>query len=170
MKKILLLAVALVLSAGVYAQKNGFVNTELIFKSMPEYNKAIEEIDQYAQQEQAKIEAEYARIAEMYERYQYQKQSLSETSRKQVEDNIIRLEKEAGEKQRSIFGTEGTLLTKRLEMLKPIQDKVFNMIDALAQQQGYDLILDISNNPSIVYYDKKKDLSEQVMNSLGIRK
>lgn len=170
MKKILLLAAAMLVTLGAFAQKNAFVNTEQIFKAMPEYNKALEDLDALAKQEQAKVDADFAKIAEMYERYQYQKQSLSETSRKQVEDNIIRLEQEATESQRAVFGQEGTLMAKRVELLKPIQDKVFQAIDTISQRKGYDLVIDISNNPSIVYYNKANDFSTEVLSALGISK
>lgn len=168
MKKMILTAVALVMGFGALAQKNAFVNTEQIFRAIPAYNQAIEQIDLYAQSEQEKIDAEFAVIAEMYERYQYQKESLSANSRQQVEQNIIKLEKQATEKQQSVFGQEGSLMTRRIELLKPIQDRVFAAIDSLAQAKGCDQVLDISNNPSIVYYNKANDLTAEVIRALGI--
>ena len=156
------------MTAGVYAQKSGFINTEKIFRAMPEYNTALGQIDELAQQEQARVDADFAKIAEMYERYQYQRQSLSENARKQVEDNIIRLEKEAGEKQAAFFGTEGTLMQKRIELLKPLQDRVFGVVDLVAKLHQCDVVIDISNNPSIVYYNPENDLTEEVLKSLGI--
>ena len=170
MKRTCLLAALLLLVAGVtYAQKYAFVNTETVFKAIPEYNRVIEQLDEQARQQQQEIDADYAQIAEMYDRYQDQEDNLSESGRKQVEDNIIRLEKAAGEKQKRYFGPEGELMKKRLELLKPIQDRVFGRLDALAQSRGYDMVVDISNNPSVVYYNKSLDLSRELMQALGIR-
>lgn len=168
MKKMILTAAAILMGFGALAQKNAFVNTELIFRTIPAYNRAIEQIDEFARNEQEKIDAEFAVIAEMYERYQYQKSSLSENARQQVEQNIVTLEKAATEKQRSIFGQDGTVMTRRIELLKPIQDQVFAAIDSLAQAKGCDQILDISNNPSVVYYNKANDLTQEVLRALGI--
>lgn len=170
MKKLVLLVAAIALSVGAYAQKYAFVNTETIFKAMPEYNQAMQKIDAMAKGYQEQIDADYAKIAEMYERYQYQKQNLSETIRKQVEDNILKLEKETADKQKGFFGPDGQLMKSRLEMLKPMQERVFQIIDTMAQQQGIDMILDISNNPSVVYYNKSRDLSNDVLKALGISK
>lgn len=168
MKKTILTAALVLMSIGAFAQQNAFVNTELIFRSIPEYNAAIEQLDALARTEQEKVDADFARVAEMYERYQYQKQSLSENARRQVEENIIRLEQEATTRQSEIFGQDGTLMVRRVELLKPIQDKVFAVIDALAQTKGCDQVLDISNNPSVVYYNKANDLSPDVLKALGI--
>lgn len=170
MRKILLLAAAMLLAAGAFAQKTGFINTETIFRAIPEYNEALTAIDAFAQQEQAKVDADFTRIAEMYERYQEQRQGLSQNARQQVENNIIKLEQEATEKQAAIFGQDGTLMKKRIELLKPIQDKVFGVVDLVGKLHQCDAILDISNNPSIVYYNAELDLTQEVINSLGIQK
>lgn len=171
MKRLLfLLAAILISTVGVYAQKYAFVNTETIFKSIPEYTKTIQEIDQMAVDYQSKVDAEYTKIAEMYDRYQYQKSNLSEAVKKQVEDNILKLEKAAGEMQKKYFDQGGELMKKRLELLKPIQDKVFKVVDTISTENGYDMIIDISNNPSIVSYNKTLDLSKEVLKKLGISK
>jgi len=166
MKKMLITAAALLIGTAAFAQKNAFVNTEQIFRAIPAYNEAIERIDRLATSEQEAIDAEFAVVAEMYERYQYQKANLSESARAQVEQNIVALEQAATEKQRSVFGQEGTLMARRIEMLKPIQDRVFAAIDSLAQARGCDQVLDISNNPSIVYYNKAADLTAEVIRVL----
>lgn len=168
MKKMILTAAALLMGVAAFAQKNAFVNTEQIFLAIPAYNEAIEQIDEYARAQQEDVDAEFAVVAEMYERYQYQKANLSESARQQVEQNIIRLEQAATEKQRAIFGQDGTLMTRRVELLKPIQDRVFAAIDALAQARGCDQVLDISNNPSIIYYNKSADLTAEVIRALGV--
>ena len=170
MKKIILLASAVLLCAGAFAQKSGFIHTEKIFRSLPEYAAALAEIDAIAETEQAKVDADFLKIAEMYERYQYQRTSLDDAARQQVEANIVRLEKEATEKQTAVFGAEGTLIKQRIGKLKPIQERVFAVVDAVARRQGYDLVLDIANNPAVVYYNTANDLTAEVIRSLGIEK
>ncbi len=168
MKRMILTAVALWMGFGAVAQKNAFVNTEQIFRSIPEYNRAVEQIDEFARSEQEQIDALFARVAEMYERYQYQKENLSESARREVEGNIVTLEQATTEKQRAAFGQDGTVMTRRIELLKPIQDRVFATIDSLARARGCDQVLDISNNPSIIYYNQAGDLTEAVIRELGI--
>lgn len=170
MKKIMLLFAALIITVAVSAQKNAFVNTETIFTSIPEYSKALEDIDALAKKYQAEIDAEYDKIGEMFDRYQAQKSNLSEAGRKQVEDSIIALESDLEKKQEGYFGSDGEIMKKRMEKIKPIQDKVFAAIDSIASSKGYDMITDVSNNPSVVYYNKNLDISNDVLKSLGIKK
>ncbi len=170
MKRILMTTAFLCLSVAAFAQKTAFINSETVFRSLPEYNSAIEELDRYAQQQQSAIDDEFARIAETYERYQYQRANLSENARRQVEENILSMEQMATEKQAGIFGPEGELMKRRVSLLKPIQDRVFELIDTLARQRGCDVILDISNNPSVLYFNQENDLTDEVVRLLGITK
>lgn len=170
MKKLFMLLAAVVLTVGAYAQKTAFVNTELIFRSIPEYTKAMEDLDALAVTFQSQIDAEYDRIAEMYDRYQFQKANLSESARKEVEENIISREKQMEEKQAGYFGNDGELMKKRLELLKPIQDRVFGAIDNLSKSRNYDVVIDIANNASLVYYNQSLDISTEILRALGINK
>ena len=170
MKKIILWAAAMVLTVGAYAQKNAFINTEQVFRAMLDYVAALSDIDNYAQQQQQAVDADFVKIAETYERYQEQRANMTENARRQVEENIIRMEKEATEKQAAVFGTDGTLMQRRIEKLKPIQDRVFEVVDRLAREKGCDLVIDISNNPSIIYYNTENDLTQEVIRALGVNK
>ncbi|MCC8089239.1 MAG: OmpH family outer membrane protein [Rikenellaceae bacterium] len=169
MKRIILLTLACLFTEGVFAQKYAFLNTETIFRAIPEYNTTLEELEKFAQAYRDQIDAQYDKIAEMYDRYQFQKNNLSESARKQVEDNIIGLEQELEQTQEKYFGPRGEVMTKRIETIKPIQDRVFTAIDNIAQQNGYDMVIDIANNSSIIYYNQSLDISNEVLKSLGIR-
>ncbi len=167
MKKTILFAAAMLLSVSAFAQRNAFINTEQVFRALPEYTAALSEIDRWAQAQQAVVDADFVKIAESYERYQEQRANLSENARRQLEENIIRMEKEATERQTAVFGNDGTLMQRRIEALKPIQDRVFAVIDRLAKERGCDLVIDISNNPSILYYNPAADLTQEVIRALG---
>ncbi|MCD7964137.1 MAG: OmpH family outer membrane protein [Rikenellaceae bacterium] len=169
MKKIFLLAAALFITTGVFAQKYAFINTELIFKAIPQYNSAIEELDKLTQTYRDQIDAQYDKISEMYDRYQFQKSNLSETARQRVEDNIITLEQELEVAQEEYFGMEGRVMKRRIELLRPIQERVFTAIDNIAKSGDYDMIIDIANSASIVYYNQTLDITQDILKSLGIQ-
>jgi outer membrane protein len=59
-------------------------------------------------------------------------------------------------------------MKKRIELIKPIQDKVFEAIKRIAESRQFDAIVDVSNNPTIVYYSPKVDITEEVLKQLGI--
>ena len=92
--------------------------------------------------------------------------SLSESARQQQEQLILQKEAEATEYQESLFGTEGELMKKRLELIQPIQQRVFSTIESFSKQYGYDLVIDISANPTILYYSTKVDFTDRIIEAL----
>jgi outer membrane protein len=57
-------------------------------------------------------------------------------------------------------------MKKRMELIQPIQQRVFNAIERIATQYGYDLVIDISANPTILYYSSKVDFTQKIINAL----
>ena len=112
------------------------------------------------------IRNKFAEIETLYNNYQQQKASLSATTRQVLEDTILSKEKDATALQESLFGKDGTLMKKRLELIQPIQKKVFDAINAYAQSHGYDLVLDSASNPTLLYNAPKLDQTEGVIKSL----
>ena len=91
------------------------------------------------------------------------KASMSQSAQKANEDNIIKMEEEATKFQESIFGTEGELMKKRLELIQPIQKKVFAAIEEYAKQKGYDMIIDVAQNATMLYYSSKADKTTELI-------
>ena len=138
MKRLILIA-AFILTAGTLAAQNYIiVNSEKVFKSIDAYNTAISDLDKLAKQ--------------------YQRQTR--------ENAILNKEKEAQEYQESLFGQEGTLMKKRIEVISPIQKQVFDAIEAYAKQAGADLVLDSANNPTLLYTNPSVERTQQVIDAL----
>ena len=119
-----------------------------------------------AEDYQKQVYDKFAEIETLYNNYQQQKASLSATTRQVLEDTILSKEKDATALQESLFGKDGTLMKKRLELIQPIQKKVFDAINAYAQSHGYDLVLDSASNPTLLYNAPKLDQTEGVIKSL----
>ncbi len=167
MKKGVTLIISLLASiAFASAQNYMVVNSQKVFQSLPEYTQAMEELDELSEQYQQRIDEAYAQIEEMYNSYQREKERLSASVRQTREDAIIDNEKKVAEYQEEVFGSGGTLMQTRIERLKPIQDKVFEVIENYAEQNGFDLVLDIAANPTILYYKPSADRTEQIINQL----
>ncbi|MBO7262400.1 MAG: OmpH family outer membrane protein [Alistipes sp.] len=167
MKRMILALVAMVLSvAAVSAQNYMVVDSEKVFKSLSAYNNALTQIENLSEQYQAKVDAQYQEVERLYNSYIQQRASLSEATRQQREQMILQKEQEAAEYQESLFGTEGELMKKRMELIQPIQQRVFNAIERIATQYGYDLVIDISANPTILYYSSKVDFTQKIINAL----
>ena len=155
---------ALALSAS--AQNYAVVNSEKIFKSIAKYNEAIAELDNLANTYQKQVDAKFEEVERLYNAYMARRSQLSAASQAANEENILKLEQEATEFQESIFGTEGTLMQKRLELIQPIQKQVFSAIERYAKQKGYDMIIDISQNATMLYYSERADHTNQIIEML----
>ena len=163
---ILVLTLMLGLSSVVSAQNYALVNSEKIFKSVESYNAAISELDKMAQEYQTEVDEKFKAVENLYNAYMQRKSQLSEASQAANEENILKKEQEATEYQESIFGTDGVLMKKRLELIQPIQKLVFATIEEYAKAKGYDMVLDISQNATMLYYSPKADHTEAIIAEL----
>ncbi|MEG2612300.1 MAG: OmpH family outer membrane protein [Alistipes sp.] len=167
MKKIFLTALLTLAVAGMASAQNYIiVNSEKVFKSLNEYNTAITMLDSLAKEYQADVDNRFAQLETYYNNYMAQKASLSAATRQAREEAILAKEKANTDYQQQLFGTDGTLMKKRLETIQPIQKKVFAAIEAYAVQHGYDLVMDSANNATLLYNNAKIDHTQQVINAL----
>lgn len=162
-----MLIAAFILTAGTLSAQNYIiVNSEKVFKSIDAYNTAIADLDQLAELYQTQVDAKFAEVETLYNNYQAQKTSLSATARQTRENAILTKEKEATDFQESIFGNEGVLMKKRVEVIQPIQKQVFAAIEAYAKQVGADMVLDSANNPMLLYSNTKIERTQQLIEAL----
>jgi outer membrane protein len=170
MKKILFIASCFLLVASVaVAQKYAIIDTRYILDKMPDYGKAQKQLDAVAADWQKDIDIKQVSLDKMYKDYEAEQVMLSDDLKKKREDQLFLKEKELRDLQRQRFGFEGDLFKKRQELIKPIQDKVYNAVQKLAVARGYDFVLDKSEGITIIFADPKLDKSEDVLKELGIR-
>jgi outer membrane protein len=170
MKKILLIACSLWLSVFTsHAQKYAIIDTRYILDKLPEYKAAQAKLDDIAADWQKEIDSMQSQLDKMYKDYDAEQVMLSEDLRKKREDQLFLKEKYLRDQQRKRFGFEGDLFKKRQELIKPVQDKVYNAVQRIAAQRGYDFILDKSEGITVIFADPKLDKSEDVLKELGIK-
>jgi outer membrane protein len=153
MKKLFLILGVLVFGAGsAFAQNYMIVDSEKVFKSIDAYNTALATVDADAERYQQQVDNAFDQLEQAFDTYQQNKASMSASARATEEQRIVAREEEITKFQADTFGEEGTLFTKRVELIKPIQDRVFAAIEVYAAEHGYDIVLDISSNPTILYH------------------
>jgi outer membrane protein len=167
MKRTVLTIIAIAFAVSTYAQRFGYVDSNYILESIPEYQQKQQELDEISVQWQQEIEAMYAEIDRMYKDYQAEQILLTDDMKRKREEQIIEKEKEAKEKQKQRFGYQGDLFQKRQQFTKPIQDKVYAAIKELADARGYAVIFDKAGSLTMLYTSAKYDLSEDVLDELG---
>jgi len=171
MKKITLLIVlcfSLLLTAFSQQGKYGYIDSEYILGNLPEYKEAQKELDRLAANWQKDIEKRFATIDSMYKKYQVEAITLPDNLKQKREETIIKAEQDAKDLQKKRFGKDGDLFKKREELVKPIQDRVFNTIEAIAKDKNYAFVFDVAGSTTIIYADPKFDLNDEVMKRLGI--
>ena len=160
---ILTLTALFALATMASAQNYAVVNSEKIFKSIAKYNEAIAELDELANSYQKQVDAKFEEVERVYNAYMARRSQLSAASQAANEENILKMEQEATQYQESLFGTEGILMQKRLELIQPIQKQVFEAIERYAKQKGYDMIIDISQNATMLYYSERADHTDEII-------
>ena len=167
MRRFIFAVMAMVLSLAVASAQNYMVvDSEKVFKSLPEYNNALEQIESLSQSYQSAVDAKFKEVEDFYNSYMQRRASLSATSRQQAEQMILDMEAKATEYQESLFGTDGELMKKRMELIQPIQQRVFDAIERFSMQNGYDLVIDIAANPTVLYYSDKVNFTQRIIDSL----
>ena len=166
MKRLILIAVFVLTTGTLAAQNYIIVNSEKVFKSIDAYNTALSTLDKLAEQYQDMVDAKFAEVETLYNNYMNQKASLTAATRQTRENDILAKEKAAQEYQETLFGNDGTLMKKRIEMIEPIQKQVFSAIEAYAKQVGADVVLDSANNPTLLYSNSSVDRTQQVIDVL----
>ena len=171
MKRILTLAALLLcLSTAMQAQKFALVDMEYILSNIPAYERANEQLNQTSKAWQTEVEALNNEAQTLYKNYQNESVFLSEAQKKEREQAIVAKEKEAAELKKKYFGPDGELFKKRQSLLEPIQDEIYNAVKGIAQQRGFQLILDRASDNGIIFASPSIDISNEVLAKLGYSK
>ncbi len=167
MKKTTLIILLAVFSFTAFSQKYAFVDTDYILSKIPAYESAQSQLEQLSKDYQKEIENAFSTVDDLYKKYQSEKVLLTEDMRRKKEEEIIAKEKAAKKLQQKYFGKEGELFAKRQELVKPIQDEVYNAIQEISKQGNYALIFDIAAGATIIFSNPKYDKSDDVLEKMG---
>ena len=165
MKKLFVLLVVALSSVSV-ASAQGYivVNTETVFKSIAAFKSAEAELESLGKARQAEIDAGFDQVERMYNAYMQQRSMLGEAARAQQEKTIIDRETALNKRQEEVFGPEGELAKRREELMKPIRERVTKAVADYAARQGGVLVLDIAQNPTVLYYTPAADRTKEIIN------
>lgn len=152
----------------VQAQKFGYINSDFILSKMPEYGKAQNEIDQLSAAWQKEIEEMQKKIDGLYASYQAEQVLLTEEMKQERLDAIKKKEAELKEYQKKVFGFGGLFFLKKQELIKPLQDKVFDATEKVAKANRLAIIFDKAGELVMIYTDPRHDYTDFVLEELGL--
>lgn len=166
--KALILALTLIFGTGfAYTQKYAYIDSDYILANLPEYSDAKDKLDKLAERWTKDIEQRYEILRQKKENFAREEVLLPSEERKKRQEEIEKLETEAMEMQKTRFGVNGDYFAKRQELIKPIQDKVYDAMQAVASKRSYQFVFDKANQSNLVYADSKADISDLVLKELG---
>ena len=169
--KLVLLALFMVMGVTLVKaqgnQKYAYVDTDYILQNIPEYGDAQEEINQMSVTWQKELKTLRDKLDQMKRDYQTEAVLLSDDMKNKKEAAIAAKEQELTSLQMQYFGPQGELFTKRIELIQPIQEKVYNAISQVAQVKNYSFVFDKASGSSIIYCSDKFDISDDVLDEIG---
>jgi outer membrane protein len=170
MKKLIMFFVAVLIgTTAADEQKIAYVDMDYILKAIPAYQRAQKQLDEVSATWQKDIETKMADVSKMYNAFQSEQVLLTEQLKQQRMTAIENKEKEIKQLQKDKFGPNGELFKKRQELIKPIQDQVYNEIQKMATEKKYDFIFDKANGPYMLYTNPLYDKSDEILQGLGIK-
>lgn len=170
MKKVYLVLVLFCLvNASAFAQRFAYVDSEYILEHIPEYVAAEKQLEATSKQWQQQVDARLAEVEKMYKAYQADLPLLTPEVRRDRENAIVEKEKAAKEFQRQKFGFEGDLYQQRIKLIQPVQERVARAIEAVAESNQFDMILDKNSEVILLYTSPRLDKSDEVITRLGYK-
>ena len=168
MKKTVLTLLLLVAAfAAASAQKFALVDMEYIMKNIPAAQSANKQMQEATKKYQSEVEALAKEAQKMFQDYQAKSSTLSAVQKTKIEDAIVAKEKAAAELKRNYFGPEGELAKMRDKLITPIQNDIYEVVKAISQQHGYDLIIDRASATGIIFANPRIDISDEILRKLG---
>jgi len=162
--------VCLAAAQNAAAQKFALIDMEYILKNIPQYEMTNEQLNQLSANWQAEVEKLQQEAQNMYKSYQSDLVFLSAEMKTKREEEIVKKEQQAQELKRKYFGAEGELYKKRQELMKPIQDEIYEAVKAIADDKGYSLVIDRASAMSVIFASPKIDISNEVLAKMGYSK
>jgi outer membrane protein len=149
-------------------QKFGYMDSDLILSKMPEYGKAQGQIEQLSAAWQKEIEEMQKKIETSYSTFQSEQVLLTEEMKQERLTEIKKKENELKDYQKKVFGFGGLFFLKKQELIKPLQDKVFDAAGKVAKSNRLAIVFDKAAELVMIYTDPRHDYTDFVLEELGL--
>ena len=169
MQKIMLILFLLAFQTG-FSQKIAYIEMDVILDKMPEFKQASDAVDKQADQWQSELDTKFDAVESMYQEYVKNESTLSDQAKQQKQEAIFQAEKQANDFKEEKFGRDGEINSYQEEKFKPIYDTVFAAAEKVAKEKGYDYVFDKSQQAAWIYTNPDMDLTQDVINDLGLEK
>ena len=158
----------LTLSYAVKAQKVGYFDSKFVLEKLPEYKQAQQELSKLTEKWRNEVNQKFGEVEKLKRDYQAEEILLTEDIKKERQDTIFAREKAAMEYKKKVFGFDGMLFLKRQELMKPLQDKVFEAVEQVSKEKRLAIMFDKSSDLVMIYTDPRHDYTDYILEELGL--
>lgn len=145
MKKIFL-ALMLLAPMAMQAQKIGCVDMDAVAQNLPEYSKAIGDLQALAKEYENQLQEMQKELQRKAEEYDKTKSTMNATKQQETEQSLMDL----NQKIQQAYNDNGLALDKKKEeLLSPIQSKVAKAIENVGNNGKYSIIVMKNSLPFI---------------------
>ncbi|MFN4198136.1 MAG: OmpH family outer membrane protein [Flavobacterium sp.] len=144
----------------------GYIDMEYILQNVPEYTEAKNQLELKAQKWRQEIDVKKNEIKALKEALKNERVLLTKELLEEREEEIAFLQNELNDYQNKRFGPTGDLVTQKSVLVKPIQDQVFSAVQDIAEAQKFDFVLDKSSDLTLLFANKRYDISDRVIRSI----
>ncbi len=144
----------------------GYIDMEYILESVPAYREASIQLEGKIQRWKQDIERKQREVDQLKLNLANEKVLLTPELIEEREEEIKIKEDEILDYQQTRFGPNGDLMIQRRQLVQPIQDQVFNIVQELAENKKYDFIFDRSADVVMLFAAKRNDLSDEVLRGI----
>jgi len=167
MKKILIISLLLT-STVSFGQKFGYVDMNYILGRMAEYKEAQAEVEKLAKGWEDEIQKMYQEAEEMQAALKAEEVLLTKEMYQERQGEIDVKWREIKEYQKKVFGFEGLYFLKKKELIKPVQDRVFEAVEIVAKNHRLQIVFDKSGELVMIYTDPIHDYTDYVLEQLSL--
>ncbi|NOY36974.1 MAG: OmpH family outer membrane protein [Chlorobi bacterium] len=171
MKKLvtIIFALSVALSGSVLHAQNlkfGHINSSELLQAMPENDSAQAQLQHYAKQLQDQLQTMQTEYNTKLQDYLGQQDNLTDLIKKTKEEELQQLQQRIQDFQST---AQQDMQKKQNDLLTPIINKANEAIKAVARENGFIYIFDISRGTILYYSDKSQDILPLVKKKLGIQ-
>jgi outer membrane protein len=148
--------------------KIGYVDSNTIMDNLPDAQDARQKLDALVKDWQAELNKKEADWKAKYDDYEKRKLIMTDATRAEMETELMNMEKEISDFREKKFGTNGELFQKQDELMKPVQNKIFNAIQEIAQNENLDFVFDRSGDVMLLYAKQEYDITNKVLDKLKL--
>lgn len=148
--------------------KIGYVDSDTIMEKLPDAQDARQKLDALIQEWQGELNTLEGDWKGKFDDYEKRKLIMTDQTRVELEQELVKLEQQIAEFREKKFGTNGELFQKQDELMKPVQNRIFKAIEDLALEEEYDYIFDRSGDIMLLFAKEEHDLTVSVLEKLKV--